>query len=359
MLDTIEKWEYRAKAKVPGANEYLEKRLSDCTSLPVKGLRGEVLKLTGVSELKEKATALNSMYETVKTVRGIKDVILLDAWSSATIEGARTTVAQVAASASDPKTKDDKMVLNTIRGSNYAFRVPITQKNIRHLWETVVADVCENEEHKGRLYRDGMVYIGNSARTIHTPAKPEQLPELMTSLFQYLQQAHEEILIASFAAHFYFVYVHPFCDGNGRTARILNASQLYHGGYKKMKSLPLSSAINKQLSGYYGSLSDSEKVLNDHGTPWLDLTPFVSYMLDTFERCLMDAALAQNELTGQEKHLLERMNRTGPHAEITVKNARKILNHSESSARRILNRLVDKGYLTVNTNQIPYIFRLY
>ena len=47
----------------------------------------------------------------------------------------------------------------------------------------------------------------------------------------------------SFAAHFYFVYLHPFCDGNGRCARILNASQLYHGGYQKMKTLPLASAM--------------------------------------------------------------------------------------------------------------------
>ena len=300
MLDTIEKWKYRAKANVPGAKEYLEKRLSDCVLLPMKGLHGEVLKLTGLTELKEKSAALNSMYEAVKTVRGTQDVILLDAWSSATIEGARTTVAQVVASASDPKTKDDKMVLNTIKGSNYAFKVPITEKNIRHLWETVVADVCENEEHKGRLYRDGMVYIGDSTKTIHTPAKPSQLPELMASLFEFLQQEHEDILIASFAAHFYFVYVHPFCDGNGRTVRILNTSYLYHGGYKKMKSLPLSSAINMQLSGYYGSLSDSEKVLYDHSTPWLDISPFVSYMLDIFECCLMDAALAQGKLTTRE-----------------------------------------------------------
>ena len=109
------------------------------------------LKLTGYSELKEKAAALNCMYEAVKTVRETQHVILLDAWPSATIEGARTTVAQVVASASDPKTKDDKMVLNAIRASNYAFKVPITKKNIRHLWETVVVDVCENEEHRGKL----------------------------------------------------------------------------------------------------------------------------------------------------------------------------------------------------------------
>ena len=56
-------------------------------------------------------------------------------------------------------------------------------------------------------------------------------------------------MIGSFAAHFYFVYVHPFCDGNGRTARVINVSSLYHAGWKKMKRLPLSNAINNELNG--------------------------------------------------------------------------------------------------------------
>lgn len=72
------------------------------------------------------------------------------------------------------------------------------------------------------------------------------------------------------------MFIHPFWDGNGWAARILNASHLFHGGYKKMKSLPLANAINNQLNGYYTSLSDSETVLNGIEDGWLDLTPFVS-----------------------------------------------------------------------------------
>ena len=115
-----------------------------------------------------------------------------------------------------------------------------------------------------------------------------------------------------------------------------------------MKNLPLSSAINNQLSGYYSSLSDSETVLNGSQGKWLDLSPFVSYMLEAFERCLMDAALSANALTEAEKKLLERMNHTGIHAEITTKKAAGILQRSESVARAVLNGLVKKGYLTVD-----------
>lgn len=358
MWDTIQKLEYRAAAKIPDAQKELDARLSDRMELPLPGLHGEKLYLTGVQMLSEKAKQLDMLYRNVPKQRGVKDTILLDAWSSATIEGARTTVAQVKKSFTSPETKDDKMVVNTTRGCHYAYGHSITQKNIRRLWETVVSGVCENEEHKGKLYRDGMVHIGNHQAIIHTPATPEQLPELMQKWFDYCNTDSFDLLIQSFVLHFYFVYVHPFCDGNGRLARILNSSFLYHKGYLQIKSLPLSNAINQQISGYYGSLSDSESLLFSQGEQWLDISPFVSYMMDSFERCLIDAALSMNRLNETETKLLHRMNKVGIHAEITVAKAAKIIDRSPSATRTILNNLVQKGYLTVDTSHTPYIFRL-
>lgn len=357
MWDTLQKLEYRANAGLTKAKAELEQRLSDRMALPLPGIHGEKLYLTGVEQLRNRCAELNQLYNKIPEHRGYKDTILLDAWSSATIEGARTTVAKVKQSFDNPKTKDDKMVVNTIDGCNYAYQHPITGHNIRKLWEMVVDGVCENQQHQGTLYRDGMVYIGSHNRIVHVPAAPEQLPERMDALFSF-RETEADPLLMSFVAHFYFVYIHPFCDGNGRLARILNASQLYHSGYRKMKNLPLSSAINDQLSGYYGSLNDSEQPLMDNGHSWLDLSPFVSYMLDAFERCLIDAGLSQNTLTASESKLLERMNKVGPHAEITVKKAMGILNLSESTTRKTLNKLVTKGYLSVDTSHVPFIFHL-
>lgn len=357
MWDTIKKMEYRAQAKLPGAVDALKARLADRMELPLPGLLDEKLYLTGITQLREKAAELEIMYQALPEHRGVKDTILLDAWSSATIEGARTTVAQVRKSFDNPKTKDERMVINGITGSNYAYGRPITAKNIRRLWERVVSGVCENEGCKGNFYRDGMVYIGDNRKTIHYPAVPEKIPGLMDRFFAFLEQRND-FLINSFVAHFYFVYVHPFCDGNGRTARILNASYLYHAGYQKMKSIPLSSAINSQLSGYYSSLSDSEVVMLCGDEYWMDLSPFVSYMLDAFERCLIDAALAENKITDAETKVLERMNRVGRNAEITVAKASRILDRSESTTRKVLNSLVSKGYLNVDTSKAPFIYRL-
>lgn len=357
MWDTIQKLEYRARAGIADAEENLNRRLNDRVLLPLKGIHGEALYLTGMTKLSEKAQELELLYQKLPERRGVQEVLLLDAWSSATIEGARTTVAQVKKSFDHPSTKDDQMVVNTIAGADYAYRQEITPKNIRRLWEKIVKGVCENENQAGSRYRSGMVYVGSADRIIHAPAQADQLPQLMEDWFKFRQSNSPALLLNSFVAHFYFVYVHPFCDGNGRTARICNMSQLYHGGYKKMKSVPLSNAINNQLSGYYGSLSDSERILLDGGEKWLDLSPFVSYMLDVFERSLMDAALSTNVLGEQESRLLERMNKAGLNAEITVKKAAQILNLSESAARNVLNRLVSKGYLTVDTSRLPFLFQ--
>ena len=358
MFDAIQKLKYRANAGIAQAQAELANRLNDRIALPLPGLHGEKLYLTGYAALQKKAAELDAMYEKLPVPRGVRDTILLDAWSSATIEGARTTVEQVRRSFDNPKTKDDRMVINTIAGSNYAYGRPITSRNIRKLWDKIVDGVCENADHQGKKYRDGMVYIGSADRIIHVPARAEILPELMDKWFEYLEAESKDLLIRSFAAHFYFAYIHPFCDGNGRAARILNASHLYHSGYKKMKSLSLASAINNELSGYYSSLSDSEVVLNGMEDGWLDVSPFVSYMLDAFERCLIDAALSRNTLSEAEKRLLERMNRVGIHAQITAKKAAGILDKSENAARTVLNKLVQKGYLTVDTSGIPFVYRL-
>ena len=358
MFDTIQKLKYRANAGIAVAQEELNSRLKDRMELPLPGLHGEKLYLTGVAALREKTVELNAMYDKLPVSRGVKDTILLDAWSSATIEGARTTVEKVRRSFDNPRTKDDRMVVNTIAGSVYAYGRPVTEKNIRTLWDKIVDGVCENTDHMGTKYRDGMVYIGSASHIVHTPAQPDMLPELMEKWFVYREMETSDLLIQSFVSHFYFVYIHPFCDGNGRAARILNASQLYHGGYKKMKSLPLANAINNQLSGYYSSLADSEIVLNGIEKGWLDVSPFVSYMLDAFERCLVDAALSRNTLSEAESKLLERMNKVGIHAEITTKKAAGILQRSESATRTVLNGLVQKGYLAVDTTIVPFVYRL-
>ena len=153
MWDTIQKLRFRAGANILDAQEELNTRLGDRMELPLPGIHGERLFLTNVSGLRKRAAELTKIYESLPEHHGVQDTILLDAWSSATIEGARTTVAQVKRSLANPRTKDDRMVVNAMIASKYAYEHPITGKNIRMLWEMVADGVCENGldcQHGGR-----------------------------------------------------------------------------------------------------------------------------------------------------------------------------------------------------------------
>ena len=104
--ETIRKTKYRAEADIAQAKEEVAYRLQDRMEIPLPGLHGEKLFLTGYSALLEKAQELVLLYDKLPKHRGVQETILLDAWSSATIEGARTTVAQVKACFEHPKTKE-------------------------------------------------------------------------------------------------------------------------------------------------------------------------------------------------------------------------------------------------------------
>lgn len=93
--------------------------------------------------------------------------------------------------------------------------------------------------------------------------------------------------VISFTEFFYFVYVHPFCAGNGRIARIINSSQLFYAGYTKMKSIAMATTINQELASYYKNIAACEKVIDERKKcKWMDLSPFIDYMLDVLEDSL-------------------------------------------------------------------------
>lgn len=359
MYEPTFKLKIKADAGIEKAKQELKYREQKKMLLPLKGIRGEFVYLAVTDEILSCVKSVQAVYQKVTKKNKVQDMILLDAYHSATIEGARTTVDHVKKAFSKPDTKDDKMVINTVKGSDYAYQNRIDGKNIRTLWEIVVDGVCENESKAGTIYRDGMVYIGSNTKIIHIPAEPEKIGELMKQLFSFSESVDLEEILKAFVLHFYFVYVHPFCDGNGRTARILTSSYLYHHGYEKMMYLPLSRTVNENLSGYYSSITDSEWRYEEQGKSYLDITPFVSYMLEMFEKCVITSILEENELNANQKLLLSKMKKRGAGAEITIKNAQKILRISESETAEALQSLLEMGYLekTLIENTEVYILK--
>jgi Fic family protein len=76
-------------------------------------------------------------------------------------------------------------------------------------------------------YRRHQVYIRNS---MHTPLNPDAVLDAMSALSDLMTE-EENALVRAILGHFFFVYIHPYMDGNGRTARFVMNSQLVTAGY--------------------------------------------------------------------------------------------------------------------------------
>lgn len=76
-------------------------------------------------------------------------------------------------------------------------------------------------------YRNGPVYI---RRSMHTPPSREAVRNLMPAFFELLQQ-EDQPAVRVVLGHFFFVYIHPYMDGNGRMGRFLMNLMTASGGY--------------------------------------------------------------------------------------------------------------------------------
>ena len=96
------------------------------------------------------------------------------------------------------------------------------------------------------------------------------------------------------AIHYYFAYLHPYFDGNGRMARMLHLWYLLQQGYSASLFLPFSSIIQKTKQDYYKAFDYTEK--NALISNRLDITPFLSYFADVVYQKMGNYSLQNHTL---------------------------------------------------------------
>lgn len=338
-----------------------KKKLQHLITIPkLEGINGETLCYVLDSELKDVLDLVIRAYTSLNTSPSInKEVLLLDSHSSATIEGAKTTIEKVkrAVKSKNPS-KDDLMVTNVMSATSFALNHGIkSEEDLLHVWRLISRGVIENKSKQGTKYRSGMVYIGNDVSIVHTPCHPKKIQDKMSRLICFINK--DLNLLDTIIAHFYYVYVHPMCDGNGRTARVLQTALLNQIGMKGIKSLPWISELNRTLPGYYSSLRESELAFELNGKSCIDLSPFISYILEVLYSSTLSYEKSKNTLTKTESLIVTKMSQRGKHTEITVTNACKLLKiNDKDSARKVLNSLCDKGYLSKRKQGTKNIYTL-
>jgi Fic family protein len=143
----------------------------------------------------------------------------------------------------------------------------ISEILIRNLHQIIIQET--DKEWAGR-YRDANVIIGGAK---HTPPDALQVPEKMRGLISWLNSQKGKTNIIELAAllHHKLVHIHPFFDGNGRTARLTMNLLLMQSGY------PLVIILKNDRKKYYDVLSRA-----DSGK----LEPLVKFIAQSIERSL-------------------------------------------------------------------------
>lgn len=124
--------------------------------------------------------------------------------------------------------KSVKQSIGTIFGGENAGKVAGTHHGdwFREMFgPSVTAGLLKPSDLAG--YRNHQVYIGQSK---HTPMNKDAVRDVMPVLFELLE-SEEHPGVRAVLGHFFFVYTHPYMDGNGRVARLLMNLMLASGGY--------------------------------------------------------------------------------------------------------------------------------
>ena len=213
-------------------------------------------------------------------------------------------------------------------------------------------------------YRDGQNAIKNSSSgsLIYLPPEAKDVPDLMAALVDWADDAEKSGLPApliSGLVHYQFVTIHPYYDGNGRTARLLATFLLHKSGYGLGGFFSLEEHYARDLPGYYLALSVHPHHNYYFGRSEADLTPWLEYFVSTLaeifeavrlraEKCAAVGVLAEPEDLRRLDHRARMVLGLFAKKEtITASDVAGELGLSERMARNLLVDWVKEGWLEV------------
>jgi cell filamentation protein, protein adenylyltransferase len=238
----------------------------------------------------------------------------------------------------------------------------VTDLQVRTLHALVMAG--GKAVKKPTPYRGGQNVIrdAGSRRIVYMPPEASDVPRLMEELLDWLRRSEREGVpcpIRAGIAHYQFATIHPYYDGNGRTARLLTTLILHRGGYDLKGLYSLEEYYARDVSAYYQALAVGPSHNYYQGRAEADITAWVEYfcagMADSFEsvrrrareaadRGMRDDSAALRRLDPRQRRALELFRRS---VVITSRDVEGLFGVSQRTARNILSSWVSGGFVLV------------
>ena len=224
----------------------------------------------------------------------IKDIIIKilsnELYKTNKIEGIETVKSEIHTSLKDNKKLNNKS--NKLDGIIKKYK-DIMEKNFKdtqHIdnlssFRKIYDEMFEDFEKSGNYELDGKYFrkdtvkvINGLGKTIHIGINGEEAIEKnMENLIQFMNKKDIPFLVKASISHFFFEYIHPFYDGNGRFGRYLLSVYLARK-LDILTAFSLSYSISKNLDNYYKSFVEVEDV-NNYG----EITFFIDNILKTIK----------------------------------------------------------------------------
>lgn len=198
-----------------------------------------------------------------------------------------------------PEDEQENMIFGIKKGFDFIAEKSnkITEENLYKLYMMTVGDFLstDNKLKDGCFYRDDAVYI-RSDHVEHTGISYKFLPKYMRDLLRFINDEDDiDDLVKAAIIHFYIAYLHPYFDGNGRTARLVHLCFLIQKDYGSALFIPFSGRIEKSRKAYYDAFTAVEKNRKISGV--VDVTPFIMYFINNVYNKIPDDTLVSDTLS--------------------------------------------------------------
>ncbi len=292
-----------------------------------------------------------------------KEARIHNAHSSTSIEGNKLTLEQVTALAENKEVvateKDKKEVLNYLKTLDlipeYASRKAIDIKLFLKIHKTVTIDTLRDNNDCG-VFRNRQVFVckrifdGTSFKEIveYMPPKTKDVPRLVAEFMDWLNSDKiKEVnpVILAGVVHYEIARIHPFIDGNGRTARLMASLVLYKSGFDHRRFFALDDYYDENRSAYYVALKTVQAGKGDI-TKWLEyFTDGVLYSINKVKDLIVRMGLSPKieegeriELTQKQIKILERIKEKG---KVTNKDLRDMFGITRQAILKEISKLID------------------
>jgi len=217
--------------------------------------------------------------------------LMEEAMTSSQLEGAATTT-QVAKdmlrSGREPRDYGERMIWNNYAAMRELKRWrqrPLTPDAIFEM-HRMLTDGTLDKDQAGRFRRvdEDIVIEDEAGQVLHVPPVARELPERLQALCDFANQGDDDEpfihpVVRAILIHFQMGYDHPFCDGNGRTARALFYWSMLRSGFWMAEYLSISRILKQAPAQYMRSYLLTE-------TDDSDTTYFVSHQLDVLLKAI-------------------------------------------------------------------------